>query len=367
MQHAKSVRGVKLILMGPPLPEKWPEQCRTLICSRLMRFDRYFWKGEPKMKKIISAVLTLIMSFSVFAFAQTTEAATMQSQAGVVSTSSGRLNIRSQASTGSAVVASLDKGSYVTLLSKSGSWWYVEYADGKYGYCHADYIKTVSGNAAAVHTQSGNLNVRSGAGTSYAVVDRLAKGEIVVVLSSSGSWSRVLFDGTETGYVSSQYLRQQQTYPGLSLNLPNFKQTDSRWANVTIGSSGKTIAQIGCTTTAIAMMESYRSGQTIYPDAISKKLNYSSSGDLYWPSDYQVVTSYSLSAIYKQLEQGKPVLFGAKKSSGKQHWVVINGYKGGDTLSASGFTVLDPGSNSRTTLQHLLNEYPVFYKYFYYK
>lgn len=115
MQHAKSVRGVKLILMGPPLPEKWPEQCRTLICSRLMRFDRYFWKGEPKMKKIISAVLTLIMSFSVFAFAQTTEAAPCSRRPGIVSTSSGRLNIRSQASTGSAVVASLDKGSYVTL------------------------------------------------------------------------------------------------------------------------------------------------------------------------------------------------------------------------------------------------------------
>ena len=36
--------------------------------------------------------------------------------------------------------------------------------------------------------------------------------------------------------------------------------------------------------------ESYRTGSVIYPDAMSKKLNYTSSGDLYWPSDYQVVT-----------------------------------------------------------------------------
>lgn len=318
-------------------------------------------------KKITAALLTVGMSLSALAFAPSAGAATLQSQAGIVTTSSGRLNIRSGASTGSSVVTSLSRGSYVTLLSRSGAWWHVEYADGRYGYCHADYIKTDSAKTAVVSTQTGNLNVRSGAGTSYTVVDRLAKGEIVIVLSESGEWSKVLFDGTETGFVSSQYLSRQQTYPQIRLNLPSFKQTDSRWANVMIGSSGKTIGQIGCITTAIAMMESYRSGKTIYPDAMSKKLSYSASGDLYWPSDYQVVTSYSLSAIYKQLEQGKPVLFGAKKASGKQHWVVISGYTGGNTLTASGFTILDPGSGTRTTLQHLLNEYPVFYKYFYYK
>ena len=116
------------------------------------------------------------------------------------------------------------------------------------------------------------------------------------------------------------------------------------------------------------MMESYRTGTTIYPDAMSKKLSYSSSGNVYWPSHYKVVTSSSnyLSGIYNQLKSGKPVLFGAKKSSGSQHWVVITGYTGGISLSASGFTINDPGSNTRKTLQQFLNEYPVFYKYFYY-
>ncbi len=317
------------------------------------------------MKKLLCVLLTLAISLGVLSFAGTASAATLQSTAGTVSVSSGRLNVRSKASTSGAVVASLNKNCYITLLSKSGSWWYVEYAKGKYGYCHADYIKTTSAKAATVQLTSGNLNVRSGAGTSYAVTGKLTKGETVVVLSSAGSWSRVLYHGTKTGYVSSQYL-SQSSYPARSLSLPSFKQTDSRWANVKIGSSGKTIAQIGCATTAIAMMESYRTGRTIYPDAMSKKLSCSASGDLYWPSDYKAVFSFSLSAVYEQLRQGKPVLFGAKKSNGSQHWVVINGYKGGNSLSASGFTILDPGSNTRTTLQQLLNEYPVFYKYFYY-
>ena len=135
-----------------------------------------------------------------------------------------------------------------------------------------------------------------------------------------------------------------------------------------IGNSGKTIAQIGCVTTGIAMMQSYRTGTTVYPDAMSKKLSYNSSGSVYWPSDYIVTTSSAgyLSRIYELLREGKPVLIGAKNSSGGQHWVVVTGFSGGDTLTASGFTINDPGSASRTNLQQFLNSYPNFYKYFHY-
>ena len=60
------------------------------------------------------------------------------------------------------------------------------------------------------------------------------------------------------------------------------------------------------------------------------------------------------------------MLFGAKNASGSQHWVVVTGYTGGSSLSASGFTIHDPGSHSRTNLQQFLNAYPTFYKYFHY-
>lgn len=319
------------------------------------------------MKKITSLFLALILCICFITIPIKSSAATTSSQAGVVSVTSGRLNVRSSATISSSVVTSLAKDSLVTLVSKSGNWWRVEYADNSYGYCHENYIKTISGSPATVKLSSGSLNVRSGAGTSYGKIASVYNGEIVIVLSSSNGWSKILFDGTKTGYVSSQYL-SAGGYSAVSLNVPNFKQTDSRWANVKIGSSGKTIAQIGCVTTAIAMMESYRTGTTIYPDAMSKKLSYSSSGNVYWPSNLKVVTSSSnyLNGVYNQLKNGKPVLLGAKKYSGTQHWVIITGYTGGNTLSASNFTINDPGSNTRKNLQQFLNEYPVFYKYFYY-
>ena len=322
------------------------------------------------MKKYISLILSLIIIVSLFIMPIKANAATLTSQAGIVSLSSGRLNVRKSASTSGVILTSLSNGSYITLISKSGDWYYVEYADGKFGYCHKNYIKLDSGKTAKVVTQSTALNVRSGAGAEYYIKDSVKKGEVVIVLSQSNGWSKILYDGVKTGYVSSQYISvtQNEAYSKISLSVPDFKQTDSRWANVVIGNSGKTIGKIGCATTAIAMMESYRTGTIIYPDAMSKKLSYSSSGNVYWPSNYVAVTNTNgyLQNIYQKLKEGKPVMFGAKKSNGSQHWVVITGYSGGETLSASGFTINDPGTKYRTNLQDLLNEYSIIYKYFYY-
>ena len=321
------------------------------------------------MKKILSFILPLVIMLGILTTPLTVQAATASSKAGTVTVNSGRLNVRKSASTSSGVVTSLTKGSYITLISKSGDWWQVEYGKGQFGYSHADYITVVAGTPATVAISSGTLNVRSGPDTSYPKVGSLTKGETVIVLSSFGVWRKVLYHGTKVGYVSSTYLSTASAptgYSAVSLNVPKFKQTDSRWANVKIGSSGKTIAQIGCATTGIAMMESYRTGTTIYPDAMSRRLSYTSSGNVYWPGNFNAVTSSSgyLSKIYELLKQGKPVLLGAKNAYGGQHWVVVTGFTG-VSLTAANFTINDPGVN-RTTLQQFLSSYPVFYKYFYY-
>lgn len=321
------------------------------------------------MKKTISFILCFILT-GILLLPINTQAANASSTAGYVTVSGGSLNVRNGKSTSSAVISSLKKNTYVTLISSSGNWWYVEYAKNSFGYCHKDYITLKSSQPAQVSISSGYLNVRNGTSLSHTVTGRLYKNETVLVLSSSGEWSRILYNGTATGYVKSSYLKtvsQNNGYSLISLNVPDYKQIDSRWKNVIIGNSGKTIGKIGCVTTGIAMMESYRTGKTIYPDAMSKKLSYSSSGNVYWPSDYIVTTSSSdyLAKIYSLLKSGRPVLFGAKNSQGGQHWVVITAFRGG-ALTASNFAINDPATSSRTTLQQFLNVYPNFYKYFHY-
>lgn len=305
-------------------------------------------------------------------------AADKTSHVGAVTTGGGSLYVRKTA--GGTILTALKKGSYVTLIEKTGSWWKVEYADNKYGYCYADYITPVEGTPVQVDTDGDVLNVRSGPGTSYSRIATLLHGDIVMLRSSSDGWSRVLYHGTKLGYVSSRFLidagnsgsgnsgSNTAGYAAISVQVPSYKQTDSRWASYPIGTKGGTIGTIGCATTGIAMMESYRTGTTIYPPDMAKKLSYTAGGSVYWPSHYKVTTTDAdyLSKIYSSLQQGKPVLLGAKTAGGRQHWVVITGFTGGSTLSPAGFTIHDPGSNSRTNLQQFLSSFPYFYKYFTY-
>jgi uncharacterized protein YraI len=57
-------------------------------------------------------------------------------------------------------------------------------------------------NAAVV---SGDLNLRSGPGTGYRVIDTMPAGSYVDVLGCTGSWCQVQFAGV-TGYASASYL-----------------------------------------------------------------------------------------------------------------------------------------------------------------
>ena len=325
------------------------------------------------IRKTTFFILSLLLFALVLITPVKTYAAEMDSHVGAVTTGGGNLYVRSAPSTGSAVLASLKKGSYVTLMEKSGDWWKVEYADNRYGYCYAGYITPVEGKAVQVNTGGNVLNVRTGPGTSYSRLTTLPHGDIVMLRSTNNGWSRILYHGTKLGYVSNQYLKTTTSGNSsntgnsntIALSVPSFKQTDSRWASYPLGTRGGTISQIGCATTAIAMMESYRTGTTIYPDAMAKKLSFTAGGGVYWPNHYTTVTTLDLSKIHSLLKQGKPVLLGGTTSSGRQHWVVITGFTGG-SMTASNFTIHDPGSNSRVTLQQYFNVFPNFYKYFYY-
>lgn len=244
----------------------------------------------------------------------------------------------------------------------------MEYSQGRYGYCHSSYIKTLSSSVATVTTSGSVLNIRSGAGTSYKKIGSLPNGTKVLVLSSLNNWYKVLYNGTKIGYVSGQYLSVNNKYSAVSLSVPYYLQTDSRWSWVTLGSTGQTMGKIGCTTTALAMSESYRRGKTVYPDSMAKSLSYTSGGSLYWPDNYILETdSLDLQDIYACLRAGKPVIIGYMNKSGGQHWVVIYGYSGGSTLKTASFLIRDPGTQERTTLAQLIEDYPYFGKYVYYR
>ncbi len=293
--------------------------------------------------------------------------------AGRVTTATGSLNVRTAPSGGASVRATLPKGSYVSIVSQNGNYLYVQYNPTSFGYCHKDYIFLLSSAVRVVKTSSGNLRVRAAPSSTSAIIDHIPSGTYVTVHTADSTFAKIIYHGNKIGYVNRNYIVKPDSftvnYKAISLNVPDFKQTDSRWSKVTLGSSGQTIGKIGCATTALAMTESYRTGTTIYPHTMAKKLSYTSGGAVYWPTNYNIVTSSDgyLQVIYNALQAGKPVIVGAKNKYGGQHYVVVTGVKATDTLTSSSFYINDPGSNSRVTLNQFFNSYPNFYKMLYIK
>ena len=313
-------------------------------------------------------IITVLVAVIMTAFIPIEALGATQPAAGTVTTSSGRLYVRS--SPAGNIVSGLAKGSDVMLHGEENGWYKVEYEPGRYGYCSKSYIAPIESSVyKTVKTTSGRLYVRKSAGGE--IINSLESGSKVAVISASNGWSKVVFNGNSTGYVSSNYLtpaEQQTKYREIKLNVPDFKQTDNRWANHKIGSTNYTMGLIGCTTTAVAMAESFRTGKTIYPHKMEEKLSYSSGGSLYWPSNYASTTDFSnyLSLIYSKLKEGRPVIVGAKKANGSQHWVIVTGVKATDILRPTDFIINDPGTSSRTNLGHFFSTYHYLHKIVWY-
>ena len=55
------------------------------------------------------------------------------------------------------------------------------------------------------------LNIRSGAGTKYEVVDKISQGQKVTVLTEHGKWSEIELENGTKGFVSTKFLSETET------------------------------------------------------------------------------------------------------------------------------------------------------------
>jgi hypothetical protein len=221
----------------------------------------------------------------------------------------------------------------------------------------------------------GTLNVRKKPSKNAKVIGTVSYADYVVVKGkkSKGYYQITGTDSTTKeeikGYCAAKYLTFKQIkIEPVELDIPLYLQTDKKWAKVTLGSSGRTIEAIGCTTTCLAMAETYIRGKTVTPDSMAKELYYTSKGELGWPDSYTASYDEStyLQVVYDKLSQNIPVLIGSQKTNGRPHWVLITGYTGnGKKLKAKDFVIRDPLTKKRTNLAQYLKIYPRFMKVVY--
>ena len=169
---------------------------------------------KKKLKKIIAisgVVWTILAAKTVPA-----SATELNSGISVASISKGQvinvtstLRIRKSASTSSAVLGTIRNGSTFDIISKSGSWYQINY-NGVTGYVHGDYVKEITTSSTVsqkgkVYNVSSNLRVRSGASTSASVLGYLTNNAEVNIVGSEGEWYKIQYN-SGYGYVSKEYI-----------------------------------------------------------------------------------------------------------------------------------------------------------------
>lgn len=339
------------------------------------------------LTRILSLALVLVTLLSTLIISA--NAASYSTGDYMINTSSG-LNVRTGAGSGYSRVGAASNGTKFYVSRTSGNWGYtssIKCTNGtRSGWVCLDYCKKQASAPAptpslpigkyAIASNSGS-NIRTGAGTGYSKVGAAAKGVTFNVTKISGKWGYTPSIKCTNGYKSGWVCLDYCTYKGqttnnnnnnsaaaIKLNVPLYKQGDSRWGYKYI--STKTIAKVGCLITSIAMAYSYNTSTTVYPDAAMRKMSFSGNS-LYWSSLKNFGLSYTtynrslnnsiMSTIYSKLKAGKPVIIGAQDANGNsQHWVVITGYTGTSTtsFSANNFIINDPGSQNCTTLSAFL-------------
>lgn len=274
------------------------------------------------------------------------------------------LNVRAAPSTSAEIEDRLECGRTVTLYDEVGDWWRIGYRGGDNGYVHSAYIERLNLPVRYVKTRGSNLNVRRAPSVAAAIIGKVADRSALPILGVEGDFAKVLFEGERVGYVSRDYLvvaaPDASAANEILLAVPAYKQGDSRWASKRLPGSGERLSTHGCAVTALAMTESFRTGDTVTPTDILSSMKFTSSGAIYWPEFY-FKESGTYESVYRRLLEGHPVIFHAVKSSGGSHFVVVYGFLGG-ALEPENFLIHDPGAGTRHTLADFLAVYPTAVK-----
>lgn len=152
----------------------------------------------------------------------------------LVSPTSGSVNMRKSASTTSTILARIPKGVQVknnsyTVDASKNVWYNITYA-GKTGYIIGDYVSpvgtvTVNNNTdvspandigRTLVVDMSEVNVRSGPGSSYSIIGRVAKGTSIVPLdykvdAENMVWYSFKYTSTVTAYIRADYLAGSAT------------------------------------------------------------------------------------------------------------------------------------------------------------
>ena len=135
-------------------------------------------------------VRSIIIFLLVFVFAAVAQAERLTVTAPVA-------NIRSGPGTNHNVLWKVEQFFPLLVIKKSGEWYQFKDFEGDRGWVHNSLVGKVS----AVITRNDNCNIRSGPGTSHAVLFTVEKGIPFKVLNRKGSWIHIKHSDGDKGWI----------------------------------------------------------------------------------------------------------------------------------------------------------------------
>ena len=126
---------------------------------------------------------------------------------GAATVTASALNLRSEPSTSSAIIACVPRGTVVLVTGESGDWYAVNY-QGHSGYMSKQYLSySVSANAGfgTGTVKADYVNVRSGPSTAYSVLGMVSTGRSFPITGVSGAFYQFSYNGA-TAYIASAYV-----------------------------------------------------------------------------------------------------------------------------------------------------------------
>ena len=201
-------------------------------------------------KRLFCACMALVLLVSCFSI---TAAAKGDIKFGVAFTTGSNLRLRAKANTSSKVLDTAAKDEVVVVLNKTGKWYKVIY-NLQEGYMHSDYLEVVKKENVELgygKVNGTSVNLRKGAGTSYASVGQANTGDKAYIVGINNGWYKVLIN-EKLCYIRSDFL---------DLTEVPYENKDSKKDPVFFKAGKSTGVAVSAKTLAAA-----EKGETIKPD-----------------------------------------------------------------------------------------------------
>lgn len=170
-----------------------------------------FNKNTKNISKGIAVGMLATSIMPSVAINENVEASEVRSSK-VVEVTCDALNVRTGSSTKHSIAGTVRKGTKLEYISTCSNGWYkvkykgsTRYVSNKYSKLKGDSTSTSSSKT--VQVTGSRVNIRSGAGTKYSIVDTVSKGTKLKYISRcSNGWYKVEYKG-KTRYITDEYTK----------------------------------------------------------------------------------------------------------------------------------------------------------------